>query len=251
MAGSMNKLATLFSACLLMSFVCAEPVTVPNTFSAGTSAKASEVNANFTALANEINANKADVALLRSDVFGGLAPLVKDSNGVVIGTYHSLAYKTGGLLPDSSANYVNYNHYVFIRSQSLSFLIAFRNDSIGYANNGWDYFQRRIYYTNSNCTGKRFLLNNDADWSLSPVNYGINIPSDIYPSAKNIVYVGASAAVRVTVLSFSTGDFSTFPSNGCVSTNLYGPLNLTGPFNEVIGTYDLSPLSLVPPFSVH
>ena len=58
----MNRIFTgtlALAVCLLGSNVAAQNVDVPNTFQAGTPARASEVNENFSALAAEITANRA------------------------------------------------------------------------------------------------------------------------------------------------------------------------------------------------
>ena len=56
----MNPIKTakqiLIAAAITVTNVQAQEVTVPNTFQAGTAAKASEVNDNFSALADSINA---------------------------------------------------------------------------------------------------------------------------------------------------------------------------------------------------
>ena len=57
---------TILSAALSFSSVYAAAVTVPNTFTAGTPAKAADVNANFTALANAINSSAGDITALQS-----------------------------------------------------------------------------------------------------------------------------------------------------------------------------------------
>jgi len=68
---AMKKLSFIIG--VLASLACyADPVTVPNTFNAGTPAKASEVNANFAALANAVNAAPKP-------------PMLYDSTGKAIG----------------------------------------------------------------------------------------------------------------------------------------------------------------------
>lgn len=59
-----STLAAFFTATTL----CAGEVTIPNTFSANTKAKASEVNANFTAVKTAVDGNVADIATNKADI---------------------------------------------------------------------------------------------------------------------------------------------------------------------------------------
>lgn len=65
-----TKLAGVITAVVAMaaSAAYAGDVTIPNTFSAGTPAKAADVNANFSAVATAVNATAIDVATLQSAV---------------------------------------------------------------------------------------------------------------------------------------------------------------------------------------
>ena len=53
---------------ILASVVVAEQITVPNQFTAGTPARASEVNANFDALVQESNSQDLRIEALKGDV---------------------------------------------------------------------------------------------------------------------------------------------------------------------------------------
>ena len=63
-------------------------VTLPNTFTSGTQAKASEVNANFNAVANQVNDNAARIITMESNVTGGnivLAPSTAAEGNILKG----------------------------------------------------------------------------------------------------------------------------------------------------------------------
>ena len=63
----MNKIlisTLVFAACLAWSSAAAQTVQIPNNFSAGTPARASEVNENFSAVASGVNGNVVDIAAL-------------------------------------------------------------------------------------------------------------------------------------------------------------------------------------------
>lgn len=79
------RLITAGTLLFCASYVAAAPVTVPFTFTAGTAAKASEVNANFTALANAINQLSSRVSQLESGKYS-----LTESNFIGTYTMHGL-----------------------------------------------------------------------------------------------------------------------------------------------------------------
>lgn len=83
----------------LVSEAQAASVTVPNSFSAGAPARAAEVNANFTALANAINANAGDIAALQSSA----SAAGFNYRG---GWASSTAYAKNDVVTDSGSSYV-------------------------------------------------------------------------------------------------------------------------------------------------
>lgn len=67
----------------------AGPISVPNTFTAGGTAKAAEVNANFTAAVNGVNANDSRLTTIEGTVTGGnivLVPSTSTTGNILKGT---------------------------------------------------------------------------------------------------------------------------------------------------------------------
>lgn len=108
---------TLFAVAMFATTVYADPVMVPNTFTAGTPAKASDVNANFNALANAVTA-------------------------ITPPTVYDIAGKVVGQLADTGA-------YVYLKPQGYGYVLAgVTKDGF---QNGWTPPTR--YYESTDCTG--------------------------------------------------------------------------------------------------
>src|SRR5262249_9781429 len=71
MNAKLKVLRVAVFALLLSANAFAAQTSVPNTFQAGTAAKASEVNQNFTAVVNGANANDARITTIEGTVTGG------------------------------------------------------------------------------------------------------------------------------------------------------------------------------------
>jgi hypothetical protein len=63
-----NQIRSIFGVALTMAALAASAgnVTVPNTFTPGTPAKAADVNANFSAVAAAVNSSAQDIATLQT-----------------------------------------------------------------------------------------------------------------------------------------------------------------------------------------
>jgi len=106
-------------------------VSVPNTFVAGTPAKAADVNANFAALVNGINSIVTP-------------PIVEDSAGHVVGPYLLFGNAiAGGMISGLSEG-------VFLRTSAVSFVVQI--NSQGFISNG------TLGYTTPDCTGTAYVI---------------------------------------------------------------------------------------------
>jgi hypothetical protein len=123
---TLYALCGIFALVLLAQASNAPTVTVPNTFTPGTPAKAEDVNANFTALATAINNAVMPV-------------VVQDSAGHVIGPYMPLFF--GGAMDGEG---------VFIRNASTPFVVQVSID--GFTSGG------SLLYTTADCSGQAYVL---------------------------------------------------------------------------------------------
>jgi hypothetical protein len=144
---------TLFAFCAILAVTFAaradNAVSVPNTFTAGTPAKAADVNANFTALVNGINNLVAP-------------PTVVDSAGHVVGPYIRFNGGINGLEFEA----------VFIRTSTISFAVAF---SIGGAPSGGG-----LLYTTADCSGTAYVEANGPQSIMMPYAMVLNTTAYVY-----------------------------------------------------------------------
>jgi hypothetical protein len=119
---TISYLVSFLTGSLLVTNVLASTVTIPNTFVSGQTAVAADVNSNFTALKNAVNDNASKI------------PVVKDSNAIVIGTFHG-AQTTGSFT--SVYTILSNKNYVFTVNGDGSL---------------WGY----LFFTSTGCSGQSY-----------------------------------------------------------------------------------------------
>jgi hypothetical protein len=202
-------------------------VTVPNTFVAGTPAKASDVNANFTAVVNGINAHGQSIATLQTNVqslqnaqSGATTPMiVKDSAGHIVGPYIPM-------LPNSIAA-PPLNEGVFIRTSAASFALMLTNQSLGGGGALW--------YTTSDCTGTAYVVPSGTWSSEQTLNYAAVINNTAYV----FHWSGFTSVSLASEQTFNGTSLQCAPQTATTTGAL-----------PVVASVDLSALGFVPPFSV-
>ncbi len=255
--------------------VSAGTVTVPNTFTSGTPAKATEVNANFSAIAAAVNSSANDIATLSTTIknipagpqgpagipgpvgaqgttgsqgpagpqgatgpagpAGPAAMQVKDSLGNVVGSYLSASYDPFYHENSTTQAGSSPREFVFIRAFSRSFAVRFSSARLGAL---VDY---TVSFASYDCTGPALLI-------PQPIAIGFTPVMPILPYAavlNSTAYIGGTV-----VLPLSTAfSYLHFDGTSTVCT-LYGGSGLTSQWVHVVATFDLSTLNLNPPLSV-
>jgi hypothetical protein len=206
----------LYACCTILAAAgvrgATTPVSVPNTFVAGTPAKAESVNANFTALANAINTLQTAQSAMANPI------IVEDSAGHVLGPYISLGNPVVGTMSYEG---------VFIRTSSASFVVQVV--VTGFISGG------TLMYATSDCTGTAYV-------SSEPGSR--NIMLDIAVVLNGTAYVPQFAATRtVSVASYASLDGGALQCTPGTAAQLS--------VAPVIATVDLTALGFVPPFSLH
>jgi hypothetical protein len=138
--GKRKFAAAIVALVILAAVVYAGTVTVPNTFIAGTPAKAADVNANFSALAAAIQALQ--------NAQGGA--VVQDSNGKILGSYY----------PGNTSQ----NDFVLMKQAGLTFLVPIT--SAGFIAYGG------FSYTQYDCGGTQYIGNTTGVLALQPTIVG-------------------------------------------------------------------------------
>ncbi len=94
MSKSMSMLIAGLGLSGCLSLAVASPVSIPNTFTAGTKAVAAEVNGDFTAVKTAVNDNNTRIAKLEATIATLQASLKKVSGNTVLDLDKSLVYTT-------------------------------------------------------------------------------------------------------------------------------------------------------------
>lgn len=275
-----QMLFTVSSVALLafVSGAMAGNVTVPNTFTSGTPAKAADVNANFSAVATAVNASAQDIATLQTTVknmpagppgpagaqgapgpqgpagpmgaagttgptgpqgvqgpAGPGAMLVKDTMGKVVGSYFLAPYDPLYPTLNTTTASSSPHEFAFIRSATGSFAIRFSTAQLGA---GIDY---NVSFLSTDCSGQAYLVPQPIAAGFTPVMPALTFAAVLNTTA----YI---AGTTLTPYQFVAYSYLHFNGTSTVCTLYAG--SLTSSFVPVVATFDLSTLSLVPPYSV-
>jgi hypothetical protein len=247
------RLCALALGALAAGIVCAGPLVVPNSFVAGTPAKAADVNANFTAVANAVNGSAQDITTLQTTVknfptgpqgpMGATGPagpgamIVKDSTGKVVGSYFISPYDPFAQPNGFTLSGSTPDEFVFIRTSSQSFAVRVTAAQLGAQ------VAYNVSFTSTDCTGQAYL---------SPQAYPVG-SLKVPPMLSFAAVLNTTAYIAGSVLtSSSTVAYSYLSFDGTTTAcTLYLGAGLTGQLVPVVGTFDLATLSLNPPFSTH
>jgi hypothetical protein len=275
-----NRVRSVFGVALIavVSTATAGTVTVPNTFTPGTPAKAADVNANFSAVANAVNNNAQDIAALQTTVQkiptgnpgpagpqgmtgpqGPAGPM--GATGAVGPTGPQGVQGPAGpgamLVKDSTGKVVGsyfpspYDPlYPTINTTSASSspheFVFVRSATGSFAirfsaaqlGAAIDY---NVSFLSTDCSGQAYLVPQPVAGGFTPVMPVLTFAAVLNTTA----YI---AGTTLTPSQFVAYSYLHFNGTSIVCSLYAG--SLTSLFVPVVATFDLSTLNLVPPFSV-
>lgn len=194
------------AACLAAMISTASAVDVPNQFSSGQVAKASEVNENFEALESGINANDSAIGQIQADVAGHdtrISALELPAPGGGSGFGSPWLYDASGAPIGAYLGSGNFNTHcssfsgVHTLLSSTGYLLAFNQDFDGFGACGEQ-------FTQPGCQGQAYVIDMETNFANGIV-YSRHSDESTY-------YVAADEpAVEISRLSVRT-------SNACVDS---------------------------------
>lgn len=151
----MKKLTAILGVLGLSAAAFADDLTIPNTFTAGTPARAADVNANFTAVEASVDDNAADIsanaAAIQSNT-SSIAVLTPDS-GIPV---YAQGVEIGRFISSVS------DKVILMSSTGFVFQIGINLNPIWVSIN---YLQpsKIVYHSELNCSGRAFI-SQDSQW---------------------------------------------------------------------------------------
>ena len=143
-----------FLALLLPLSSTADDLTIPNTFQAGTPARAAEVNGNFTAVEASVDDNAADIAVNQGAIQDNQTSIAALTAGSGIFAY-SQGVPIGRVLSPSDGSQ---SHIWLLSDAGFAFSVEASSNANSYLGGA-----KTIYYSGVNCTGQSFIDQN-SDW---------------------------------------------------------------------------------------
>jgi Collagen triple helix repeat (20 copies) len=269
-----------FGAAIVLTTLSASAgdVTIPNTFTSGTPAKAADVNANFSAVATAVNGNAQDIATLQTTVKnmpagppGPTGPTGNQGNpgpqgpAGPPGATGSTGPQglqgpsgPGAMLVKDSTGKVAGSYFLapydpFYQGKSTTQASASPNEfafirttSLSFAvrvssaqlGGGIDY---NVSFLSSDCSGQGYLVPQPAAVGFPPVMPLLAFGAVLGSTA----YIGGTTVTPSALVAYS---YLSFNGASTVCTQYAG--SLTSLFVPVVATFDLSTLNLAPPFLV-
>lgn len=124
----------------------AAEVSIPNTFQAGTPAKATEINDNFSALKSAVDANGAADATLAGQVQAHATTLTQQASAIS-GLRNALVVKAGGSVIGLLVG-VGDSYFLLLSDKDYFFDVAITGELV----------HPEFYYASSGCTGQAYVM---------------------------------------------------------------------------------------------
>ncbi len=179
----------------------AGPVNVPNDFTAGTPARAAEVNGNFSAIETAVNDNDSRILDNATAIQTGLSPVVLDGNDVEIGQLVSIGE--------------NHISIEVITPQGYLLNLA-PNPGIQPVNS-----LVSLFFTSSDCTGTAYAVLTFGGYVISSYDL-TGVPSLYYVDKNSAPVSGLSFASMTTsggcsVVAYVSSGFPVLPNDSTVT----------------------------------
>ncbi len=195
----------------------ADDLTIPNTFTSGTPARAADVNANFAAVEASVDDNAADIAANTGGVASNSASVAANTSAIATNQTAITANATAISLLTVGSGVMVYSQGVPIgrllsaggNSDSPLFVLSdkgfvFQTNTDNLSPNGYLGREERIYFSGADCTGDAFVTTGEYVWERA---IGSVFRSEVFgPSFAYYTPRGSSVMPNTPFLSFNNGN---------------------------------------------